>query len=340
MKSPFYRKTGNGKYYIYYYVDENRKSISTKTRNGKKAESIFNKFLNGDFVPTQQKFILCSQLFKEYLEISVPPIKTLNSYKTIKYSCDDFIRILGDKLISNYTTKDIDTFLTKKMKSCSVHTVKKLQRTIKAIFNQAIKWKYLKRNPFEDSQKITLPEIDLIYFIKEEFKKLIANTDSELYKDIFTFAVLTGLRINELINLRLEDININKKQIRVLSNESHRTKSGKTRFVDLANSLIQLVAKYKDKGQIYLFESYISKTKLYQRVVQEMTKKYIIKAGLNNKLSFHNFRKTFGKWLLDEGVDLKYISQQLGHSSVLVTEKHYAKFLKAEYKGYINKINL
>lgn len=339
MKRPFLSKNNNGYYYIYYFVGDSRKKLTTDTMNKKKAEDIFNKFLNGD-LSFQLKFVLCSQLFNEYLEISKPPNKTENSYKTIKYICDNFLRAVGDQFILNYSVKDIDIYLSKKIKGTSVYNAKKIQRTLKAIFNQAIKWNYLRYNPLNSSMKIKIPEIDLLFFKKEEFNKLINTIDNELYKDLFTFAVLSGLRLSELINLKVEDVNIKNKQIRVLSDESHRTKSGKTRFVDLADLLIPVVENSLKKGQTYIFESRISKTKLYPRVVQQMTKKYVKKSGLNEKLTFHCFRKTFGKWLLDAGIDLKYISHQLGHCSISVTEKHYAKFLKQEYKGYINKINL
>jgi integrase/recombinase XerD len=339
MKRPFLSKNNNGYYYIYYFIDESRRRITTDTMNKKKAEDIFNKFLNGEST-FQLKFVLCSQLFNEYLEISKPPNKTENSYKTIKYLCNDFLRILSDKFVLNYTVKDIDLLLSKKIADTSVHNAKKMQRTIKAAFNQGIKWNYLRHNPFNSSMKIKIPESDLLFFKKEEFNSLISETDNETYKDLFTFAVLSGLRLSEVINLKVEDIDIKHKQIRVLSDNFHRTKSGKTRFVDLSNLLIPIVQKIKEKNQVYLFESNITKNKLDSRVVQEMTKKYIRKAGLNDRYSFHCFRKTFGKWLLDAGIDLKYISQQLGHCSVSVTEKHYAKYLKQEYKGYINKINL
>lgn len=61
-------------------------------------------------------------------------------------------------------------------------------------------------------------------------------------------------------------------------------------------------------------------------------KKYLKVIGREDA-NFKAFRSTFGKLLLDAGINIKYVSQLLGHSSVETTEKHYAKFITQERKG-------
>jgi integrase len=91
-------------------------------------------------------------------------------------------------------------------------------------------------------------------------------------------------------------------------------------------------------NSVFLFEGECSKKQLYPDFVSAKFKQYVRKAGLNDRIHFHCLRKTYGKWMLDANVNIKFISQQLQHSSVKVTEDWYAKYLSTEYKGEVNKI--
>lgn len=116
------------------------------------------------------------------------------------------------------------------------------------------------------------------------------------------------------------------------------TKSGRTRFIELHSELIPIVEKYQD--QKYLFAGNRDKKRLNKKWVIKITKRLIKQSGINPSFHFHSFRATFGYWLLLENVNIKYISQALGHSSVIVTEKYYSKYLTSEILGYIDKIQL
>jgi len=278
-----------------------------------------------------------SDFMKEYLEISKPPYKSLKTYASIKTAFNEFIRITGDRDISEYTTKDIDSFLNEKSKVSSF-TARRCRIHIKAGFNQALKWNYINKNPFMDSIRIRIPESDLLYLTKGDFNKLLSVIEKDIWKDVFTFAVYTGLRLGELVNLKFDDIDLDKKIIRVVSNSEHRTKSGKTGYVELADFLIPIIKKYKEVNSLYLFVNETGKKQLFYNFVSAKFKQYIRIAGLNDRFHFHCLRKTYGKWMLDANVNIKFISQQLRHSSVVVTENWYAKYLSSEYKGEVNKI--
>lgn len=159
-----------------------------------------------------------------------------------------------------------------------------------------------------------------------------------MYADLFKFAVLTGMRMSEIINLQVNHIDITRKLITVKSDFNHSTKSGKTRFLELHKSLIPIYEKYKK--QEYLFVGNRDKQKLNNKYLIKMTKRLIKRSGINPSFHFHSFRSTFGYWLLLENVNIKYISQALGHSSVIVTEKYYSKYFTSERLDYINKIKM
>ncbi|HRK00987.1 MAG TPA: site-specific integrase, partial [Ignavibacteria bacterium] len=219
-----------------------------------------------------------------------------------------------------------------KLDKASAVTAHNHKRFLIMVFNKAIDWDIIKVNVAKKCVKIKLPEPDPVIFTKEDFKKLIEVTTMQKYKDLFTFAVLTGLRMNELIHLKSDQINVENKLIKVLSDVSHRTKTGRTRYVELNSLLLPIVHRLKEKE--YPFAEF------NKWMLKDAMNRYIRKAQINKRYSFKSFRSTCGKWLLDEGVNIKYISQMLGHSSVVTTEKHYAKYLMSEHKGWVDKVSI
>jgi integrase len=274
---------------------------------------------------------------------------TLDNYRSVIRS---FLRFTVDKNLNEYNAEELEEYFTYKLSSCVAYTVNLHRRCLMTIFNTAVKWKYINRNPVTETENIELSEIDFKFFTKEQFNKLIETVSSydtngminkydmehwrQYYKDLFTFAVLSGLRFSELANLRPDDVDLNKNLIRVISNSTHKTKTKKTRFVELHPKLIPIYRRYSDRE--YLFLSFEGKKIFADRVTKQLHK-FNKKAG-NPVRDFKSFRSTFGMWLIEGGASLEYVSAQLGHSSITTTEKHYAKYITREFKGEINRINI
>lgn len=322
MKNPFIFKKSNGFYYLCYqdqYTNK-RRTLTTKHKSKASAKSFLLEYVRRSKPVTNIIPITLSEFKKIFLQQSAN--KKITTNRNYLYTINSFIKYTGDKKLSEYSLYDFDKYLTYKLSTRTPETAHLHRRSLKVVFDRAMSWNYLAINPVLRSVKIRLKENNIKYFAKEEFAKLIESTDQEYFKDLFYFAVLTGMRLNEILNCRKEDIDLEKKLIRVYGRKTDRT-----RFVELHESLISVAS-----GDLFGKRSvdYISKR----------TKYYIRKAGINPALNFKAFRSTFGKWLLDEGVNLKYISQQLGHSSVITTEKHYSRYIQTEYKGWVDKIRI
>lgn len=132
-----------------------------------------------------------------------------------------------------------------------------------------------------------------------------------------------GLRVSELINLKISNINFKEFYLKV------EGKGDKSRFVPLAAFTVKLIRDYIDtvrsknkinkKHEDLLFLN--SRGALMSRVIvfiiiKELTEK----AGINKKISPHTFRHSFATHLLQNGADLRYIQEMLGHSSITTTE--------------------
>ncbi len=171
---------------------------------------------------------------------------------------------------------------------------------------------FLKFLGLEDlSKEIKAPKVDkrLPKFITfEEFQNLVDHAGNERDKLIIEFLFYTGVRVSELVGIKKEDILWEEGLIRVYG------KGGKERFVPLPRFLLESLRKYsnKVKGE-RLFP-------LSTRQVERIVKKVAEKSGIKKRVTPHVLRHSLATTLLSRGVDIRYIQELLGHSSLSVTQ--------------------
>lgn len=184
----------------------------------------------------------------------------------------------------------------------------------------------IKTNPtFQISipkQKKKIPE-----FIPEsDMSSTLANFGSEQFsKDkmedvIITLLYGTGIRLVELINLKVSDVNFEKHSIKVMG------KRQKERIVPLANQVIKKVEEYItyrtetfENPEPFLFLTKQGK-KLYPKFVYRLVNTYIRSASTISKKSPHVLRHSFATHMLNNGADLNTIKELLGHASLAATQ--------------------
>ena len=132
-----------------------------------------------------------------------------------------------------------------------------------------------------------------------------------------------GLRVSELIDLKISNINFKENYIKV------HGKGNKTRFVPLADYTAELLENYirdvRSKSKInkkYEDTLFLNSrgTSMSRVIVFLIIKELTDKAGVSKKISPHTFRHSFATHLLQNGADLRYIQEMLGHSSITTTE--------------------
>jgi integrase/recombinase XerD len=163
----------------------------------------------------------------------------------------------------------------------------------------------------------TLPK----YLTREEVKLLLESTTYLKHKAILSTIYSAGLRVSEVINLRISDIMSAEMKIRVRNG-----KRNKERYTLLSQKNLELLRVYWKKfghknysPDEHLFISRQTRNPLTSRGVQCAMDKAIQKAGINKKATPHTLRHSFATHLMNDGVDLVTIQALMGHSNMKTT---------------------
>lgn len=142
-----------------------------------------------------------------------------------------------------------------------------------------------------------------------------ANTISSKHRLLCEVLIFTGMRINELRNLDIRDIQFDNNQIFV-----REGKGKKDRYVPISNNLlhkIKLFTEGRNKGSLFLNRS---KTQYSKRMLQTMVEDVIKATGLQKHMSTHSLRHTFACLCLAKGIKIEEIKLLMGHSAIKTTE--------------------
>ena len=261
------------------------------------------------------------------------------SEKTIKaYRIDlvQFSTFLGKSLF-NCDKGDMQGYLSSLHGCYKVKSVKRKIASLKAFFNYLECEEIIEQNPFAKLRVklhepfllpkiIPLTNIDLI--LQCAYKTREANTSKQSYsyksnlRDIAVLELLfaTGMRVSELCSISTETIDMNNGTIRIYG------KGAKERIIQIGNPDVRAaVEKYYEafseqiQGTGWLFVNRLGHH-LSDQSVRNMINTYATRAGIEQHITPHMFRHSFATLLLEEDVDIRYIQQLLGHSSITTTQ--------------------
>lgn len=154
-----------------------------------------------------------------------------------------------------------------------------------------------------------------------EIGRLFNALTNKKHKAMLFTAYSAGLRVSEIVNLKIADIDSGRMQIFIA-----RAKGKKDRYVNLSPVLLDIlrnyIRQYKPKPRVYLFESEQTFTSYPTRTVQQIFSNAKQKAGISKAVGIHSLRHSFATHLLDRGTDIRYIKELLGHFSIRTTERY------------------
>lgn len=186
-------------------------------------------------------------------------------------------------------------------------------------------FKYLNKIGFNNisSLAIELPKFrrkEVEYLTQDEVTRILKAADPLKNCEIRDRAILevlasTGCRVQELTHLKIADVNLANREIRIING-----KEGRDRVVFLTNSAVHFLREYlerrKNEQSEYLFHSGVNGSSITTRSIERLVEKYGKLAGVApNKCHPHAFRHALGTSLLQRGADLRSVQEILGHQS-------------------------
>lgn len=278
--------------------------------------------------------------FLVYLELDLN--YSSNTIKTYENSIEKFILFLKKRDILKVNYTDLEEFL-KSLNGLEASTLANYLSALKSFYNYYLKLEKIKTNPVDlvDMPKLrkslpdylTIEEVELLLDIE------VVNAYSARNKAILELLYSSGLRISELINLEIKNLDFDDCILRVFG------KGSKERIVPMNDYAINALKLYLDKYRIGLVKADINSfiflnnhgKMMTRQGIFKMIKKQCLLKGIKKNISPHTLRHTFATHLLQNGADLRIIQEILGHSDISTTQiyTHVTnEKLKQDYKEY------
>lgn len=154
---------------------------------------------------------------------------------------------------------------------------------------------------------------------RQEVIDILAAVQNYKHRALFVLAYSAGLRVSEVVKIRIQDIDTGRGTIHI-----RRSKGNKDRYVPLANLAQKTLRTYCHvyRPINWLFEGGRSGRHLTTRSAQKTLQKAVRQTGITKQVSMHTLRHSFATHLLEDGTDLRYIQELLGHSSPKTTMRY------------------
>ena len=273
---------------------------------------------------------------KNYLEYCKSQ-KCLNE-KTLKaYQIDlrQFSEQNPNINITEITSNILEQYITKLHQQYKPKTVKRKIASVKALFHYLDYKEIISHNPFNKilihfREPVILPKTIPLHIVETFLSTIYKQRENaktpyqrrNALRDIVVVELLfsTGMRISELCSLKVNDVNLYDGTILIYG------KGSKERRIQIDNeSVLNILTEYNEyfcSERQFCTNFFVNQSgkALSDQSVRRMINKYTSLASIEQHITPHMFRHTFATSLLEADVDIRYIQEMLGHSSINITE--------------------
>ncbi len=257
-----------------------------------------------------------------------------NTVQSYRFDLEEFFKYLENenKDILSLSPDDIENYIKFCIKrNVSTSTVARYISCIKSFFKFMVINEYLDNNPSETIERPKVSRDIPMFLTEEEVEKLkqairtFEKNNAKLVRDVSIIELLfsCGLRVSELVNLKIGDINLKEGYLVVTG------KGSKQRIVPIGKVAKEYIKEYlfvraKTMSKFSYDDGFLFISKLGKKIsrisIWKIIKKYASLAGLNKRISVHTLRHSFATELLKNGADLRSVQELLGHKSILATQ--------------------
>lgn len=331
-KVSIFKKPGSPHYYLYVPQDGRRwpKELSTGTTSLAEAKKIATQVeakltkkelgipLGGSFAKFVADYLKFSKLNKA--------LATYVADRGILASLSTFLK--SDLSIDKISARTIEDY-KRHLRESDYRTasVNKHLRHLKTIFQEAVRWGLLAKNPVKEVRKLRETDTVVRFLTREEITQVLDTILDRAFQALVKFYLLTGVRRNEALFLDWQDLKPDYIQIR--NKDTFETKTRKVRKIPISVRLKAVLATL-DRSQPRPFPYKPS-------FVSHKFAKYAKPAGLKD-VDVHCLRHTFASHLVMAGVDLVTVKELLGHTSIQTT-MIYAHLIPAHVAAAVEKLD-
>lgn len=231
-----------------------------------------------------------------------------SSVRTYYNSALKFVKFLNNKSPQEITKRDVELFVEQRI-AANHYAISTHRQCISAIKHFLMLYNCEQL----DLEEITRPAKSRflpVVLAKEETIALLTATRNLKHRAILAMIYSSGLRIGELLNLKLEDIDIARRQVFI-----RNSKGRKDRVVILASSILPLLNNYLATYAPRTFFAEGAPGGVYSaQSIRAFLKRSCHRAGIKKRVTPHTLRHSYATHMLENGIDIRYIQTLLGHS--------------------------
>jgi len=289
-----------------------------------KTNSVFKKFVSEKkMVKPVKKSPTLGEILKRFFvwyravrKSSTCEVEIRRARNLLRHFGEDFPFLeIGMKEVEEYKVKRLN-------EGTNPSTVNKDLRLLSTVINRAVEFEWIPQHRLYRKPLLTkgIKNERIRYLTEDEEKRLMQalnQSKSKVLKDVVLFALHTGMRLGEILDLKWENINFENKVIILLPEQTKSRRRHILPLNDVALEVLKRRFECRVSGCPYVFHRQGKKVKS----VKEAFKNALKRAGIEN-FRFHDLRHTFASRLVQKNVDLYVVKELLNHSDIRTTQRY------------------
>lgn len=275
--------------------------------------------------------ILTRYMFE--LKVNQKSDATLRQYK---YNLSKFFSCIS-KGFRDITADDLNYYIAKRMleSNVSINTINNERKSVHAFYKWATENGYIAKADVLKVKNLKSASKMKIILTEQEIEIIRDSCKTVRELALIDFLLSTGVRVGELVNIRVEDIDFVKSEVHIFA---HKTQTFRTVFLDAkASKHISEYVKDKEYQSQYLFSHIYSDEKLDESVINKIIHKICERTKITKQVTVHTFRKTLASRLHSKGMSAENIAKILGHASMNTTINYYVLIDNSNLQHEFNK---
>lgn len=342
-------------------LDTCQESAFSEASDSKFPSSYFSKALTKERYSSSWEYAsrrqAVEQVLKKLWEKELPGKKHIDRYMRHKYRSNfkaktllgtfttvefflDFIKKRGKRHLEGITKEDLEAFIEHEQdRGLKISSVRTRLAQLYAFMDFLVESGIVHPDTVARRIKLKLPQSLPRSMDPDDVKRLLSVKGKARDRAMVLVLLRTGMRIGELLNTKVSEVNVKERKIMIYEGEKNRL-GRVVYFFDDAHAALKTWLRKRDSQKEYLFYGWWDKPLSYV-AARKMFERYLDKAGLPHKgYTLHWLRHTYATELLNAGMPLECLQQLMGHNNVEITRRYARLSDKTREEEYFKAMSI